>query len=131
MVSGVGSAAMVDINIHKKIPNDEVKLLWHNNYWDGPLEGLCQYQGQEYYYECFDENEDRLDGNWYRRFALYQMTPEQLNEEKRWHELFLEKVGTHWEGGSVKPEESWPAFYGAYKEWKRPAYEPVVGWFEE
>lgn len=116
---------------HRRIPSDEVTLLWHDRFWDGPWSGLCLYRGSKYYFRCFDETED---GPWYRRFALYELTAEQLSAEEAWHELFRRKVGTHWEpGGALRPQELHHEFYDAYRTWQQPDYEsvcPILGWFE-
>lgn len=117
---------------YPRILAEQVTLLWHDRFWDGPCNGVCLYQGRKYYYGCFEEAED--GSPWYRRFALYELTPEQLADEEFWHELFREKVGTHWEpGGSLKPKELHREFYDAYQKRREPHYEennPIVGWFE-
>src|ERR1700722_1111121 len=100
---------------HPQIPIAEIALLWFDNFWDGPLSGLCAYQGREFYYWCFAEAEECDITSWYRRFSVHELSPAQLDEEKKWHELFREKVGTHWEpGGEGKPQALHHEFYDAY-----------------
>jgi hypothetical protein len=31
---------------------DGVRLLWHNDYWDGPVSGLAEYHGKEYWFQA-------------------------------------------------------------------------------
>lgn len=119
---------------HPRLPATEVTLLWFDNYWDGPLSGLCVFQGREHYFWCFAEAGESELARWYRRFSVHELSPEQLSNEKKWHELFREKVGTHWEpGGKLKPQELHHEFYDAYKKRTPPHYElncPIIGWFE-
>jgi hypothetical protein len=116
---------------HPKIPAEDVQILWHDHFWDGPLSGVCLYGEAKHYYRCIEEADE---GPWYRRFALYALTPGQAADEEAWHELFREKVGTHWEpGGSLRPRELHHEFYDGYRERPDPNFEannPVVGWFE-
>lgn len=41
----------------------EVHMLWYGDYWDGPLSGICKYDGKIYYFECCEE-EDTVEINW-------------------------------------------------------------------
>ena len=116
---------------YPQLSADEVVFQWHMDFWDGPLTGMCLYQGQEYWYHCFDENSE--DSGWCRRFSLHSLSEQDIADEKYWHELFREKVGTHWEGGSLQPRELHNEFYDAYLNCADPHYElnrPIIGWME-
>lgn len=34
------------------IPRKEVRMLYHLNYWDGALSGVCEWRGRRYYFNC-------------------------------------------------------------------------------
>src|SRR6266446_6248990 len=60
-----------------------------SNYWDGPREGIANYEGQPHYYRCvFNENKDE----WSDSFILKPVDPETL-------ELALEdwQIWLRWE----------------------------------
>lgn len=122
-----------------RIDRAEVRLLWHADYYDGPKSGMLVYRGEECWFEVIDECEDP-DADWYRRFVILRLSAEQLAEEKRWHELFREKVGGHTDYddrgkrqvGLLHPEEKWKEFYDAYRERTPPDFSDnaVLGWME-
>lgn len=120
-----------------RIGRGDVRLLWHDGYWDGPMSGLLVFQGEECWFEMVAESETET---WYRRFAIVRLSPEQLAEERRWHELFQRFVGTHTdysesgrgEAGTVHPREWHRGFYDQY-EHRTPrdfSHNPVLAWFE-
>ena len=71
-----------------------------------------------------------------RAYWLITLNPEQLEEEEFWHDLFCEKVGTHFDctGRAPPPREQLDldAFYQPYCLRKVPDYceNDVIGWFE-
>jgi hypothetical protein len=117
---------------------EEIRLLWHSDYWDGPLSGLLLLDGRKYWFQIADED---FEPNFYpRTFVIVELTAKQLAAEEKWHQLFQEKVGTHTDYdeagrrnfGGVLPRKTWPEFYNAFKQWKKPNYlkNQIVGWFE-
>lgn len=123
-----------------QVPRDSVRLLWHSDFWDGPRSGVLESNGERCWFEVIAENQDEDLRGWYRRFVIVRLTPEQLAEECKWHELFCEKVGVHTDYdasgtrrlGNLRPREQWREFYEAY-EARRPldlAENEVLGWFE-
>lgn len=38
-----------------KIPREKIKLLYDLNFWDGPLSGVCRWEGKRYYFNCLYE----------------------------------------------------------------------------
>ncbi|HEY7426082.1 MAG TPA: hypothetical protein VH682_17760 [Gemmataceae bacterium] len=119
-----------------RIDRGEVQLLWHCDFWDGPISGLCLYQGRKCWFQVCAEGEEEEGDPFYRRFLLLELSPEQLADEERWHELFRQKVGTHTDHGEARGElkrkEMWQEFYDEYA--KRPKVDYTVnqpvGWFE-
>jgi len=102
-----------------KVPEKDVKFLWENDRWDGPLNGMCLYKDKKMWFECAGEDDDR-----YRRYILIELTPDELAKEEKWHNLFREKVGTHTEyengkrSGKVKSHETHHEFYDEYNKVK-------------
>jgi hypothetical protein len=91
------------------------------------------------WYEMITESEDDTL-KWYRRFAVIRLKPEQLMDEKYWHDLFRRHVGTHTDYGdderrtlgAVLPKDGWNEFYDRYQKRPKPVYSmnPILGWFE-
>lgn len=98
--------------------NGETKLLWHSNYWDGPISGMMLWNGEPHWYNQYDEETivepwtqqeideyiaeygDDNQGDWNeyetRRFyKVYKLTPNELKHEFKEHKLFQKYVGTH------------------------------------
>lgn len=96
------------------IKRKDVKYLWHCGFWDGPLSGLCLYQGEKCWFDMVKEYRNAS-----RTFKVLRLTPEQLKEEEYWHDLFREHVGTHTDYDEnerrdydgVKPQVNWDKFY--------------------
>ena len=121
-----------------RVERNDVRLLWHSDFWDGPRSGMLLYKGEECWFELFAENDDPRE--WYRRFAILRLSFDQLAEEHRWHELFRRCVGTHTDYnheeertiGAVRPREFHAEFYDEYR--KRTPRDfslcEVLGWFE-
>jgi hypothetical protein len=118
----------------------ELRLLWHADFWDGPRSGMLLYRGEECWFQVIAENEDE-QANWYRRFLLLRLTPEQHAEECYWHQLFRAKVGVHTDYveqeprppvGFLWPQEHWHEFYEPYRQRTPPDFSAneVLGWFE-
>jgi hypothetical protein len=127
------------IQTYAEIPRSGVRLLWHCDFWDGPLSGMLLYQSEMCWYAMIVENED--DGEkWYRRFAVIRLTSEQAADEQYWHDQFRQHVGTHTDygdderrtPGAVLPQQGWDAFYDRYNERPKPNYSGnlILGWFE-
>lgn len=134
---------------YSKHPKIEVKLLWHCNYWDGPINGIVEYQNQRYWFQQCDDflnYPDMVDKwenfdetlDWFRRYTVHQLTPEELTEEVYWHDLFSTCVGTHTdydEHGKRKGivhDKNNSEFYDKYKN-KTPRFytkNKIIGWFE-
>lgn len=47
-----------------------VRMKWSSGYYDGPLNGLCEYKGKFYYFECCGE-EDLVEIDWNTRTAEF------------------------------------------------------------
>jgi hypothetical protein len=118
---------------------DEVRLLWHADFWDGPRSGMLTYRGEECWFQVASESEDD-NSDWYRRFVVLRLSPAQHAEECRWHELFRTKVGIHTDhderqrlpAEGIWPREHWHEFYDPYRQRTPPDFSSneVLGWFQ-
>ena len=108
--------------------NEDVKPLFHLNYYDGPLSGIVKCFDRHYYVKAVYP-EDR------KYWVAWELTPAQAEIELAAHALFQEHVGTHTdyaidaEGevsrkvGATRPQEEWDLFYKAKK--KRIDYKAI------
>lgn len=107
------------------------RMLWHCNYWDGPLSGVVMYKDREHWFECVLEGVvGRTTGGEFltaRAFAIVEMTDEQIAEQRYRHESFEKHVGTHtsytYENGkrsrqigAVHPEKDWDKYQEEVKD---------------
>jgi len=69
----------------------DLELMWHENYYDGPLSGVAKLNGQYVWMELMEEDEETGE----RLFGLYTMPVERKAEVFRRHKLFQEMVGYH------------------------------------
>ena len=90
------------IQNYSEVKTKDVKWLWRSDYYDGPLSGMVELNGNRYWTECFDEEEwteqngpDEDDIFRVRFFAILKLTDKQQESEEYWHELFQLCVGKH------------------------------------
>lgn len=71
----------------------DLTMLWHSNYYDGPLSGVAEYNGEMVWFDCEDY------GDWgddkVRSYALYRLTDEAKAVLISNHNDFREAVGHH------------------------------------
>jgi len=121
------------------LSQEEVKWLWINDYFDGPLEGMVEVDSEMFLCKLAEEVEEEAAENWFRKYWIIKLTPDQLDTELYWHEEFCKYVGEHFvcsEDGSRKtagakhPRVEWDKFYKPYKENYKPDFtnNEVIGW---
>lgn len=82
---------------------ENVKILFYNDKWDGPLEGLCEYENKFYRYETLEmggySGEDEFGEDiWSPRiYNVIEIEPWQLTYELYWHSLFSTNIATYTE----------------------------------
>jgi hypothetical protein len=128
---------VVDLAELRRIAPEEVRLLWVNDWYDGPIEAVVEHEGQR----CLMVLHDRRalgDDEQPFRWLLVKLTREEQAEEERWHALFVQHVGDHW---CMHAEPHAPAtgprdaelFYRPFR--ARPprdlAAAEVLGWLDE
>ena len=108
----------------RETTNGQTRALYHLNYWDGPISGVCLYNGKKCYFDTIEEVNDKIllnDKEWeiYQKEMLEYDPDYKFNEDDRWewdcyriygiyetpedvmeileenHELFCKFVGTH------------------------------------
>ncbi len=84
----------VDLASLPKLEANALRLLWVNDWYDGPLEAVVEDAGERRLMVL--HGDDRVDVDKPMRWVLFRLSPEQWKEEERWHALFEEHVGHHW-----------------------------------
>lgn len=119
------------------IERREIRLLWHADFWDHPLNGMLLYKNVRYWFE----NCETAEKDQHIHYLIVELSPEQFEHEAFWHERFRQKVGTHTDYdktgtrllGTPKPKESWNEFYEPFRQrgYQRDfSNNTVIGWFE-
>lgn len=131
----LGTLQSSDTQTLAQIPNDDVKVLWVNDYYDGPISGMADYRGTRHLFEMIDRS--LLGGKEeHRDYWLIALNQNQLQEETYWHELFCQHVGTHFDYTGRPPlppdKVNQDAFYEPFSKRIPPDYNDndVVGWFQ-
>ena len=117
-----------------KIAPDELRLLWVNDWYDGPLEAVVEHSGERCLMVLHHED---IGADQPYCWLVVRLAAAQLADEEQWHALYAEHVGEHWcfHGHAVDhpPPSSDPAperFFDAFR--RRPdldlSHGSVVGW---
>lgn len=65
---------------------ENVKILFYSGYWDGPTNGICEYENKMYWYNIIDDisvgDEDSDDFTWYRTYNVYTEFDKKLVNER-------------------------------------------------
>lgn len=96
--------AAVDLTALPKLAPTELRLLWVNDWYDGPLEAVVEHAGERQLMVLHGESQ--ADDEMPMRWVLFRLSAEQWVEEERWHALFEEHVGHHWCFHHESPPES-------------------------
>ena len=119
-------------------------VIFVTGYWDGFLAGVVEVEGNRYWADCVQEEffPDDLGeeaGDRVRRFAVYDLTPEQWECLDENIELFERFVGTNCSKTKPRmlhPQGMWKNYYDSDTAKKMKgmlpelAKNPIVGWFE-
>jgi hypothetical protein len=95
----------------------KVKLLWHIDYYDGPLSGICEYQERKCWFEI-SEHADIRTSSWL--YEVRELTPAEILFEEEKQRRFAESVSndncytTLASTRVVHPQSSWGKFYEWY-----------------
>lgn len=141
-----------------KIERSEIQLLWHGGFHDSPINGVLKYNDKRFWFQqCDDfmdhpemvakwasywksEDEDAPKLEWYRRYNIHELTPDELKDLDDDHELFRTHVGTHTDYnpdgsrniGATRPQSEWNNYYDKTKDRLPRGYDTgaIIGWFE-
>ena len=75
----------------KRIRKCDVKILYCNDWYDGPLSGLCIYKGKYYHFECTGETYDK-SSIMEMTYTVYKLPFDRLIYELMWHFDFVTNV---------------------------------------
>lgn len=120
----------------KKLPEEEVRLLWESDYYDGLLTGVAELHGTRCLLHIADIGQLGSPRE-VRQWVIYSLTDEQHANEERWHTLFRQHVSPtqcDHTGTLPPPLEGAPdraAFFARYEvEYRPPRLQlsQAVGW---
>lgn len=132
---GVDKLAIPEVDLAKlrKLSPREVRLLWVDDWYDGPLGAMVEHEGERCLMVLMGPDEPY-------RWLLIRLTPFQRREEETWHTLFAQHVGEHWCFHPESPH-AFPAdepidpdvFYRAFSARPAPDYRAndTIGWLDE
>ena len=136
-VGAVTKVPVVELATLTKIAPGDLRLLWVNDWYDGPLEAVVEHAGEQ----CLMvlHHEDTGADQPYS-WLVIRLSPAQRAEEEKWHALYVEHVGEHWcfHGSAVvhPPPSAEPdadRFFTPFRE--RPSLDlagsTVIGWADE
>lgn len=87
--SSFGEDRFPATDIYKKNP-EKIEALFYVDYYDGPLTGVALFKGKHVWFNNKDWSYDNLFNVW--TYELYDMTPEQIQDELYWHTRFINEV---------------------------------------
>jgi hypothetical protein len=128
----------VDLTSLPKLAASDLRLLWVNDWYDGPLEAVVEHAGERRLMVL--HGGERVDIDKPMQWVLFRLSAEQWAEEERWHSLFEEHVGHHWcfhhesrpPADPAEPREV-RRFYEPYKSRAPRTHgaKDAVGWVDE
>jgi len=93
----------------------DVKFIFNTDWYDGPISGLCEVNGKEYWFELVTEDykpkKDPEEMDRIRVFALIDLGKTRFEEEKLWHKLFELLVR---DNKDLRPSAMHDRFYKPY-----------------
>jgi hypothetical protein len=118
-----------------KIDENAFRVLWMDDYYDGMLVGMLEFENKKFRYEIIS---DFAENTRPRIFAIIELTQNQIDEELYWNDLFKNNVGNHNNFDSdeelvQQPQSMHHLFYDKYKQRQEPNYDLniVMGWFSQ
>jgi hypothetical protein len=119
----------------QKVPIEELNFLWFDDYYDGMLYGMLEYNKTKFRFEIITDYSKEI---FPRIFAIVALTEEEIEEETCWNNLFLKHVGNHNNFTSneeryLKPQIEHKLFYDKFNDRKQTDFgkNQVKAWFIE
>ena len=124
----------VDLAGLPKLAAADLRLLWVNDWYDGPLEAVVEHGGDRYLMVL--NGADVVDVEKPMQWVLFRLSAAQWTDEERWHALFEEHVGHHWCFHGEPPPEPAEArdpkrFYDCYAKRSPRTLGQALGWVDE
>ena len=113
-----------------------VRLLWVNDWYDGPLEAVVEHEGTRLLMVLHGADASAVDVEKPMQWVLFRLSPEQWADEDRLHALFEEHVGHHWcfhaepPPDPVEPRDP-RQFYDPYAKRSPRRLGEAIGWVDE
>lgn len=85
----------VDLGTLPQISPADVRLLWVNDWYEGPNEAVVEHGGRPCLLVLHDRSVLGEQPPPYR-WLLYPLDAERFADEQKWHALFVHHVGDHW-----------------------------------
>jgi hypothetical protein len=68
----------------------DVQMLWYSEWYDGPVDGLAEYGGRQYWFADVDDYQHSWPE---RRYVLHPISSEQAAREWTWHREYRMRTG--------------------------------------
>ncbi len=91
----MGDSKPIDLGTLPQIPPSDVRLLWVNDWYEGPNEAVVEHGGKRCLLVLHDRRVLGEQAPPYR-WLLYPLDAERFADEEKWHALFVHHVGDHW-----------------------------------
>lgn len=119
----------------------KIKMLWVDDYYDGPLSGVMEYESKNYYFKLFDEHcalilttEDNDDAipDCVRWYHIYPLSDIEFAYEKKWNDMF-ENAKAETPDFDPKKDSPLSRYYEEQKKYRSVdlSLSKVVGWFRD
>jgi hypothetical protein len=96
--------------------------LWFDDFYDGALSGMLKFENKEYRYEIVTDHTKVI---YPRLFAIFDLTEEELTEQRYWNDLYVKLIKNQPEN-----KESQEIFFKEQKKQKLKDYsEKIVLWY--
>jgi len=80
---------MTKVQTPQVLLHEDIFPLYHLNYYDGPLSGVCVYQGKECFFDKIDDQRQRYD------YKIFETSEKEIKYINMWHRIFQLNVGLH------------------------------------
>lgn len=84
---------------------ENVQILWHLGFWDGPLSGVLIFNNEMHYFDMIeefepvpidpDDEDSDYDHGWYRKFGVYELSDDDKIRLITTHALWQGHMGLH------------------------------------
>jgi len=111
-----------------------VRLLWFNEWYDGPVDGLAEYDGREHWFADIDDYQHTWPE---RRYVLHPISSEEAAHEWALHREYRLRTGgpgcehQPFCPGPADDQEDWEGWWNDHPDPVTPDYVAVapIGWF--